>query len=155
MSETRKRDTNLNPNDPTLVRFCRHMVTILAETSVSGFPHDSGSGFVVEFNRKWWLVTAGHVLDGDNGLRAVRSQGYLRGLYACDAWCGNDGTGRPVIIPRDFVDRWHVIGTDENPPDIAVLELGDNLAENLRRGKIDASPETEWLKPPGGGMCND
>jgi hypothetical protein len=95
---------NLRPDDPQLVEFTRHMVTLLMDvvvTSDQTLSHqtDNASGFLTSIDGRWFIVTAGHVLVEQ--LSEYHERGWLRSLYLCDAWSDpNDGgRGRPLPLP--------------------------------------------------------
>ncbi len=124
----------------------RRMVTILVESMPIKDERTTGngSGFVIWFEGKQWLVTAGHVADA---LQKVYRAGRLYSVSLCDAWSGNDGLGRPVVLPVDFMTKWIILG-NESSYDVAILELGTNLAAQLEVGHIEAVPEHRWRNPP-------
>jgi hypothetical protein len=64
-----------------------------------------------------------------------------------DAWSGSDGRGRPVVIPKEIAGNWIVLG-DEHSYDVALLDIGLNLAALIAAGHFVAVHEREWSNPP-------
>lgn len=137
----------LDGNDPSINRFAHNMVTLVMEAVPVGKEPTTGnaSGFVIDFRGKRWLVTAGHVA---LLLAALHNARRLIKVFCCDAWAGSDGIGRPVVLPTDYADRWIVFG-DEHSYDVALLDLGLNLASQIEAGGRRRRARRRMAKRPG------
>jgi hypothetical protein len=104
---------------------------------------DNASGFLTTIDGRWFVVTAGHVLQ--EWRNYVRS-GWVRSLYLCDAWSDANGRGRPLPLPIE-VNKWHVLG-DADTLDLGAIEVGPLLAASLAAGRIETVPQAALETPP-------
>jgi hypothetical protein len=137
---------NLGTSEQQLSRFVRNMVSIVvvsAKTPTSR-PFDNFSATVIWFRGSRWLVTAAHCA---RAIEAHYNGGTLIRWYSGDAWADQNGRGQLYWLPIEYANRWVILSSDDSY-DVAMLDIGLNIASTLEAGKIDAIPEHDWMNPP-------
>lgn len=87
------------------------------------------SCFVVELANVWFLLTAGHVIKGENGLERAAAEGYrLDKVQIVDAFAGRSTTPLPITFE---LAEWVAIDNDELGLDFAALPLKQFFCEGL------------------------
>jgi hypothetical protein len=103
------------------------------------------SGFVVEIDRIWFYVTAGHVIDE---LReGLRIGGKFDRWRLDDQTAGNQFKG--AAVPYDFsLERWFVLRDDDIGMDYAATPLSPLYRENLKAGGVIPIVKEAWGRYP-------
>jgi len=131
-------------DDASTKLFCSRMVTLILGIldGRSKLVRASASGFLLQLGERWWIVTAGHVVQT---LREQNEAKTLRYILSCDAWKGLDGRGLPVSLPCD-PSKWLELG-DNDELDWGAIEIGPLIAANLSAGTIVPVTQEEIEQP--------
>lgn len=101
------------------------------------------STFVVEVRQTWFLVTAGHIIEG---MRQGVREGYRYSKFnLSDGWA-RDAVHRQAIPFPDDLDAW--VSIHEEGVDYAALPLPELIVANLKANRMVAIDEVHWSEQP-------
>jgi Trypsin-like peptidase domain len=130
-------------------QYLRFMVCICIYYSVPGKAERAlsmASGFVISAKDRWYLVTAGHLLDGIEKAKAAGWTISQSGLVDCYA---KDAQHVPAI-PFNFEDAKSIHAFDEQLGiDAAVIYLSPLYCEMLKANNVEAISPGYWLHQQG------
>jgi hypothetical protein len=124
--------------------FCNHLVCLGCYVTGPNVPANSfinATAFVVAINDSWFLVTAGHVIDG---YESLMSQGYNLECWALDDTFGQDAKSH-VAIPFDYDGAAkRVINDTVSGVDYAILHLRPYYRQLLEQNGTVPMTDQIW-----------
>ena len=130
----------------------RHFVSLRRVEVIPGIPGTPIGGFVVPkrysgsvacIRGEWFLITAGHVIEG---LAGLAERGYLLEQWALDVR-GNPASQDADFIPFDLVDAAKHARYDKAKGDFGCIHLREEYRVKLQAAGIVPITEQAWRAP--------
>ncbi len=143
---------DLDDGRELLAHLCRHSVAgciryahLIGEHAGKEFTY-ALSGFVIEANSHWLLVTAGHVLNEIDRLSSADGV-VIKAQFLMDVF--GPAPADPHPIPFEFTSaRRALLDDSQSGLDGAIVELNDNHRNLLSFNGIEPAPFLYGAKPP-------
>jgi hypothetical protein len=103
------------------------------------------SGFVIELDRTWYFITAGHVLGESIGDQIASGRVRLIHCSLVDYFGKNAKNQHPTAISYETTPKFHLDDWGDGL-DIGIMQLRPLYVEGLKSNGVEAIPEAQWLE---------
>lgn len=126
----------------------KHLVALICRATAPAKPTAEATthvftAFVIEAAGQWFLITAGHVI---NGIKDAQAAGYLVDWFRLGDKAAGSKWDFGVPIPFEIAE-WVVLEGDPGGTDYAAWPIPDLIVQQLRAGGVKALGEHTWLEP--------